>query len=367
MNNQIPQVWQIAAGESGRFYSDIFLNHDVMFLGPGRFGPYEAEIYRQAAQSGEAGTGIISSIASFHDDLQPGEIVLMREGHFVKAIGVIADAEYSWVECFDDVYGWDLQHTRRVIWQDHLGQDLTAMQTNGAIFGNRKQIPTFTRVNDESILDPLRPLFPTFKTRELRPWPSPLPAPMTLDDMGEQLFAKGVANDSVVKVIAAIERQRRLLGWYRRFGDDSARPTEHEVVAHTVLPLLMALGWSEQLLAVEWKKVDLAAFWGTPTTEEKCVLVCEAKTRRHGLQGVREQAFDYVTNLKLGGCRKVLLTDGGRFYLYARKSADAPWSDAAVGYLNVEKIRTNHIAPPGTNAIDTMISLTPAAAGRDIL
>jgi hypothetical protein len=291
----------------------------------------------------------------------------MREGHFVKAVGVVAEAKYEWNEAFDDVYGWDLQHTRRVIWQEQFTKDLEGIQAKGPLFGSRKQIPTFTRVNDENILSPLRALFSSLKTRSLKSLPDPLPSPLSLDEVGQQLFARGVANDAVVKVIAAIERQRRLLVWYQKFGRHSARPTEHEVVAHTVLPLLLALGWSEQLLAVEWRKIDLAAFWGTPTTEKNCVLVCEAKTRNHGLQDVRQQAFNYVSKLKLDACQKVLLTDGGRFYLYARGSFKATWSEQAVGYLNVERIRVNHIAPPGTNAIDTIVALTPAAANRDII
>lgn len=367
MSIETPHVWQMAAGEAGRFYSDIFLRHDVMFLGPGYLGPYEPETYRRAVDTGEAGSGIVGNIASFHDNVEPGQIVLMREGHRVKAIGVVADARYEWSETFDDIYGWTLQHSRRVIWQEHLAKDIQRIQEKGPLFGHRKQIPTFTRVYDESVLAPLRPLFSLLKTRGLKPLPASLPPPLTLEELGQQLFARGVANDAVVKVIAAFERQRRLLNWYAKFGWDSNRPTEHEVVAHIVLPLLLALGWSEQLLGVEWKKIDLAAFWGTPTTANTCVLVCEAKTRHHGLQDVREQAFDYVNNLRLNACQKVLLTDGGRFYLYERKSAATPWSEQAVGYLNVEKIRTNHIAPPGTNAIDTIVALTPAAATRCIL
>ena len=287
----------------------------------------------------------------------------MRTGHKVTAIGLVAEADYAWNEAFDDVYGWDLQHTRRVIWQEHLTEDIGRIQHKGPLFGKRKQIPTFTRVNDEGILAPLRPLFSLLKQRPLKPLPKPLPTPLSLDDVGQQLFARGIANDAVDKVITAIERQRRLLSWYQQFGLKSNRPTEHEVVAHTVLPLLLALGWSEQLLAVEWKSIDLAAFWATPTIEKHCVLVCEAKTRYHGLQDVKKQAFNYANKLKLIGCRKVLLTDGGRFYLYERGS-DKIWRDQAVGYLNVERIRTNHIAPPNTNAIDTIVALTPAAAGR---
>lgn len=367
MSTENPQVWQMAAGEAGRFYSDIFLKHDVMFLGPGSFGPYEAETYRRAVAEDEAGSGIVSNIASFHDNVQPGEIVLLREGHSVKAIGAVADGNYEWSETFDDVYGWTLQHTRRVVWQEHLNAEIEQLQGSSPLFGHRKQIPTFTRVNDATVLDRVRPFFSQIKQRPLKQLPTPLPKPLSLDEVGQQLFARGVANDAVVKVIAAIERQRRLLGWYQKFGHDSTRPTEHEVVAHTVLPLLLALGWSEQLLAVEWRKIDLAAFWGTPTNEQNCVLVCEAKTRNHGLQGVREQAFNYVKDWKLNACQKVLLTDGGRFYLYTRTSANAAWGDQAVGYFNVEKLRTNHIAPPGTNAIDTIVALTPAAAGRNIL
>ena len=57
-------------------------------------------------------------------------------------------------------------------------------------------------------------------------------------------------------------------------------------MAHIILPLLLALGWSEQLLAVEWQKIDLAAFGSTPTTAKTCVLVCEAEGLGHGLQDV---------------------------------------------------------------------------------
>jgi len=364
MSNTIPQVWQMAAGEAGRFYSDIFFRHDVMFLGPGRFGVYNPKTYADEVRRGFARKAIVANIASFHDNVSPGQIVLMRNGHSVKGIGVVAEAEYEWNETFDDVYGWDLQHTRRVIWQEHLTNELDKIQAKAPLFGSRKQIPTFTRVNDEQVLDPLRPLFSLFVRRSLKPLPAPLPPPLSLDEAGQKLFARGIANDAVDKVIAAILRQRRLLNWYQQFGSKSSRPTEHEVVAHTVLPLLLALGWSEQLLAVEWKKIDLAAFWATPTIEKHCVLACEAKTRHHGLQDVREQAFNYVHRLKLNVCRKVLLTDGGRFYLYGRESAKTSWGTQAVGYLNVEKIRTNHIAPPDTNAIDTIVALTPAAAGR---
>ena len=365
MKDRSRQIWQIAAGEAGRFYSDLFLQHDVMFLGPGDIGEYSKEAYTKAIADGWAGSGIVSDIASFHSNVREGDFVLMRNGLQVKSVGVVA-GPYAWSSAFDDVYGWSLQHMRRVIWQEHLDNDLERLQINGPLFKSRKQMHTFTRCNDSSVLNPIEPLLDLIRKRDLRALPLPLPDPLSLDEVGQELFARGIANDSVEKLLAAIARQRRLLHWYSHFGIASGRPTEHEVVAHTVLPLLMALGWSEQLLAIEWKRVDLAVFRTTPSTSSNCVLICEAKIRNHGLQDVRKQAFRYVSGLGLSDCRKVLVTDGGRFYLYQRPVGQDEWNDQAVGYLNIEKIRTNHLAPPNTNAIDTIVALTPAAAGRPI-
>lgn len=296
MKDRVRQVWQIAAGEAGRFYSDFFLQHDVMFLGPGDLGRYSKELYGSAVCQGLVGRGISSDICNFHDGVELGDIVLMRNGLQVKSVGVVA-GPYEWRSDFDDVYGWDLQHTRRVIWQDHLKDEFEQLQVDGPLFKDRKQMHTFTRVNEERILAPIKPLLNAIRERALRPLPAPLPGPLSLDEVGRELFARGVANDSVEKLVAAIERQRRLLNWYRQLGAASGRPTEHEVVAHTVLPMLLALGWSEQLLAIEWKRVDLAAFWTMPSTPAHCVLACEAKVRNHGLQDVRQQAFGYVRDL----------------------------------------------------------------------
>ena len=44
-----------------------------------------------------------------------------------------------------------------------------------------------------------------------------------------------------------------------------------------MLPLLLALGWSEQLLAVEWKKIDLAAFWGDADNLEELYVGMRSK------------------------------------------------------------------------------------------
>ena len=352
------QVWQIAAGEKDRSYVDLFLKYDVMFMGPGRFGSYDKIIYETLEKNGKIGKGIATQLRQFCTEAKGGDIVLLRLGSQAKAIGWIRpwkSQEYLWTPTFDDVFGWDLQHTRRVIWQHHLTDELHKMQKSKGLFHYRGS--TFSKVH-KRLEGQLQNLFKQCKPRDFKLLPS-LTKPLTLDELGTELFTKGLPNEHVDKFILAIQRQRRLVRWYEESGKQVKRPSEHEVVAHMILPLLMALGWSEQLLAVEWRKVDLAAFGCTPTTPANCCFVCEAKGYGHGLQNVFTQATTYVKKLKLNTCRRILLTDGARLYLYQKQKNDN-WNENPVGYLNIDKIRINHIIPSGTNGIDTIMALTPA-------
>lgn len=359
------QVWQIAAGEKGRFYDDLFLKHDVMFMGPGRFGHAinDAASYDSAVSDGLETRAKVNMIRrAFAEEVEKGDIVLLRKGYKVRAIGVVASDSYSWEECFDDVYGWDLQHVRRVAWQTQLTASVEAAQRGSPMFKGRKQTPTLTRVNANQISAAIQRLIGQCVPRDsLAALPEVSPV-LSMDDFASALFAKGLPNRAVDEVVQAVSRQRRLQAWYQALPRGTKRPTEHEVVAHMVLPLLLALGWSEQLLAVEWRKIDLAGFLGTPTEEANCVLVCEAK-RGGGLQEDYEQAQKYVEDHQLARCSHILLTEGNRFYLYKRRPRD-PWPESPTGYVNFSKLRTNHLAPAGTNAIDTIIELTPQSMGR---
>ncbi len=350
-------VWQIACGERGRYYEDIFLDHDVMFLGPGEPGEYDYTKYKKWAEEGRIGKSNPGRVRDFKLGVQPGDLILLRKGYRVVSIGLAEGHTYHFSESLDDIYGWDVRHCRSVSWQQQLDEELKNIQAERRLFEGRKQIPTFTRVDDRSVLEPIELLFPRCSRRPPKPEPN-VPSPLRMEELGERLFARGLPNRAVDEVLAALQRHQRLLTWYGAHGKDSNRPTEHEVVAHMVLPLLLALGWSEQLLAIEWNRIDLAAFGGTPTIRERCVLVCEAKQMGQGMQDVWEQAFGYIQEFELVACQKVLLTDGRRFYLYERGDG-AEWPERPTGYLNVEKIRQDHVAPKGTSAVDTIVALTP--------
>jgi hypothetical protein len=348
------RVWQIAAGDRGRDYSTLFLEHDLMFLGPSYPGTFDRAIYEREARDEEIAGSAVGMLEAFCYAVEEGDIVLLRCGRLVVAIGVVHGEGYRHDPTFDDVHGWDLGHTRRVVWQEHLTGELSALQRKSPLFANRMR--TFARVYDGAVLDRLQALFPRCAQRPLRPRPPPLPEPLTLEALGQALRDRGLDGAIADRVVQAIEHQRQLLDWYREFGGRSSRPNEHEVVAHMILPLLRALGWPERLLAVEWRDVDIAGFTGIPTDAGNCVLVCEAKALWHGLQGVREQAIRYVDRLSLTACGSILVTQGSRFYVY-RRAAEGGWP--LTGYLNIQHIRTNHVTSPGTDAVATLLALTP--------
>jgi len=344
------QVWQIAAGESGRYYDQLFLDHDIMFLGPGRFGEFSITYANAVSRSD------YRCLKDFRDGIQTGDVVLLRKGRQVRAIG-LAVAGYQFFEQLDDIYGWDLQHLRRVRWQPQLESALVGLQFGAA------RMPTLTRVLQESLRAAIEPLISQCVSQypqDLLPLPPAPTTPLSWDEVKQELYLRGLRYDAAEKTVGVLQHIARLSEWYADNCRPLSRPTEHEVVAHMVIPLLIALGWSEQQLAVEWQHIDLAAFWGMPPATANCVLVCEVKGRGRGLQDVIDQADRYVKERKLTGCRRVLVTDGTCYYLYDRDG------DVPVGYFNVHRLRTTHIAPAGTNAIDTIIALTPAGIHNPI-
>jgi hypothetical protein len=355
-----PQVWQIACGEKGRRYQRLFLDHDVMFLGPGRFGAYSPSLYDANPEAKAEGEGKITSIRQFATEVRPGDLVLLRSGYNVLSIGVV-DTDYFHATAFDDVYGWDLEHCRRVIWQRQHDGALQRIQSSADLFEDRKQIPMFTRVNHPRNLDPIRDLLPQIVRRPLNVLPESPPPPLSLEQLSDALFREGLSYDACVHVERAIRKLRGLLGWY---GDERSpgRPTEHEVVAHMILPLMLALGWSEQLLAVEWRKIDLAVFTHAPTTASSCGLVCEAKGMDNPLQDVVEQAIGYCDKHQLDHCSKILVGDGGYFSLY-RKIAGA-WETDPSGYVSLRKLRRHYLLPKGADAVKTLMALTPSHIAR---
>ncbi len=298
----MPRVWQIAGGPSGRSYAAVFLRHGVGLIGPGDPGAWTE------GRPDEDFDGS-SSVRRFATRAQPGDLVLLRAGNsVVKAVGLIA-SDYQYLPQFDDVNGWDLQHARRIRWcplpQEHdFGQ---------AVFGAKPR--RFGKVDRAEVVDFARRFVnspPTdWQTAALPTLP---PEEEMLDDIPERL--------------------RDLVGLAYDFSQQpfGERVSEDEMIVHLIAPLLRALGWLPEQIAVKWRYVDVALFLHLPRKPENCRLIVEAKYPGLGAEGALGQAKRYARALNIR--RDILVSDGFRYRLYAVEQDYQP-----VAYANLIRLK----------------------------
>lgn len=299
-------VWQISGGPASRSYASVFLKHGVAMIGPGDAGPWAPE-----RDDDEFEGGFVRRFAS---EVAAGDAFLLRTGiATIAAVGLVA-SDYVYVNAFDDVNGWDLQHARRVRWcrlpEEHV--------FGSAAFGANP--PRCSRVWNEEIVDyAVRFLNspPThWQTGALPELPAEDPP---LDDVPSAL--QGIVAQAADLVPLLWDRQA--------FGE---HPSEDELIAHFVVPFLRALGWPPERIAVKWRWIDVAVFRALPRTPENCHLVIEAKRLGAGVEGALEQAKGYVK--ALGVPRDVIVTDGIRYRMYAGERCFEP-----LAYANLARLK----------------------------
>jgi hypothetical protein len=86
----------------------VLLRHGVALIGPGDAGAWTSE-----RDDNEFESGFVRRFAS---EITAGDAILLRTGlAMIAAVGLVA-SDYLYLNVFDDVNGWDLQHARRVRW-----------------------------------------------------------------------------------------------------------------------------------------------------------------------------------------------------------------------------------------------------------
>ncbi len=350
-------IWQIATGEYGRDYSSLFLDHDIMILGPSENGNAleNAQDYWDGIPNSQC-----SQVWNFAHQPFPGDFVLMRYNKEVIAIGVIpneseTENQYTFQKQFGCVYGWDLCHTRRVKW---MNKDIPVIVVN--IFSERKQQPSFTRVHDETIKQILLDLDYSLFERPLKDLPQIDFRIYTDEELGIELFKHGVSNKNIEDIIKALNQADRLLNWYWS-GEKNVgrRPTEHEIVSHIILPIFLGLGWSHQQIAVEWNKVDVAFFKKTPTNAANCIMIIEAKGLGFSLGAILDQPTNYIKNLGLENVKLIVTTDGAEVFVYSVENMKV--NQDPIGFFNINHLQREYILPKNISLIETLVKLQPAS------
>ena len=300
--NLNPSIWQLAGGPTSRPYADVFLEYGVGLIGPGYAGRWKPE-----SDDSEFEGPFVRRFAS---EMQVGDTVLLRTGiATITAVGIVA-SDYIYLDQFDDVNGWDLQHARRIRWC-RLPQEYTFATL---IFGANP--PRCSRTWNDEVKDYAERFLNSPPTHWQEANLPELP-------MGEEGL------DKVPCALEGIVAQAQdLVGLYwdrENFGD---HPTEDETVAHFVIPLLRSLGWPPERIAVKWRDIDVAVFSALPRTPQNCRFVIEAKRLGAGVEGALEQAKGYVEALRVS-C-DVIVTDGLRYRMYSCEKGFVP-----VAYANL--------------------------------
>jgi len=300
-------VWQISAGPATRSYADLLLKHGVALIGPGDAGPWSRERYSHDFS-------LQGFVGRFADEIALGDVCLLRTGvASVEAVGIIA-SEYLYLEQFDDVNGWDLQHCRRVRWCALPEEHTFAARVFGAT-------PTrCSRVLENEPIDFAKRFVNSPPTR----WQT-----AELPDLPPE----GPPLEDVPAVLQGLTAQAAdlvpLLHDSQALGEP---PSEDEMIGHFVVPFLRALGWPPEWIAVQWRRIDVAVFRALPRTPESCIFAIEAKRLGAGVEGALDQVKGYA--LGLGLSADLIVTDGIRYRMFAGRGDFEP-----VAYANLARLK----------------------------
>lgn len=314
------KYWQVAAGEGARDYSSVFLEYGVMLIGSGKGGPYfDNEAYYTGHHDWRA------QVVNFAERVGKDDIVILKRPYHrewrIQAVGRII-GDYEYLEQFDDVEGWDLQHCRRVEWVCPKEIELTKHLSMG----------TFKGVNRKEIVDRAKKMLEEGEKQQTREIPPP--ATVTSDeDLVESLIGNGLRPADSERVIQTIWRVRRLAHWYARYGRDLS---EHETRAFLIMPVLLALGWSEQRVKIEWKNIDVALFREVYKRGNQPHMILESKRMREGLHYAERQAKRYAELYP--NCLRLVVSDGIRYRLYQKEGSNWVWK----AYMNLLKLKEHH-------------------------
>ena len=342
--------WQVAAGEGARDYSDVFLKYGVMLMGSGRLGSF-----LEYPEKFKGHKDWRRKIVALAEGIKRDDIVILKRGQGAKgrivAVGSVT-SDYEYLPQFDDVEGWDIRHGRRVRW---LRCD-SSKQVQGLARG------TISRVHNGQIKDAAETLLREGREAVAVDIPPPAEA-ISEEDLVEGLIANGLRPADAEAVIRAIWHVRRLANWYARYGRNLS---EHEIRTFLIVPILLALGWSEQRIKIEWRHTDISLFSEPFTKGVKPgdpQVILESKQMGTGLDGAESQARRYAKDFPC--CNTLVTTTGVRYHLYAKKP-DESWGASRMkenhlsAVLNLSKLKDRHPYLPGVGGAPELLkSLMP--------
>lgn len=324
--------WQVAAGSAGRDYSELFLKFGMAFVG------------------GE------TQIATMQD-VQQGDIVVLKQGtQKIIAAGEVIQrnskhngrGDKEWLRDFD---GWDLQAYCYVDWK----------KSNQPIPVKGLTRATIQRLHQQKHKDVADDILKTGSAVSASPEPAPTRAVQDSEIL-KFLIKEGLRPSAADELTNTVARIRLLADYYYQecwWGDIR----EHETRTFLVVPLLLALGWSEQQIKIELPcsggRIDIACFNKSYKRNNKdCVAIIETKDFSSGLDYAQGQAKTYSKDFL--NCKVVIVTNGYCYKSYLRDNA-GQFQIHPSAYINLLKPKDRYPIDPENveGALDAIKWLLP--------
>lgn len=336
-------TWQIGTGDDSRSYSDLFFKFGVAVVGPGNPGKEGSEAANKfyAEHKGRTNWGAVLN------QVKVGDWLIARPGTGrITGVGRVT-GPMCYGNFFEDVEGWDLQHYVPVEWYRPVveGDELKLDQK----YLTRS---TLQRCYKEEVFEAIRNT--PFQREE-----ATLPVDKLQEPVDEELGAitnalidSGVRIQDAENVMLTIGRVIRLTNWYYTHDRDVL---EHEIRAFLILPLLVALGWSEQRMKLEYLHADIALFSNAFTSKNppEPMMLVEAKTFGNGLSYTHDQLKNYAD--KFPGCQRLVTTNGFRYRTYTAENGKL----VPKGYVNLLNLRKSNVLETGLlTPIQTLLSIS---------
>ena len=324
--------WQIAAGSYGRDYSDLFLKFSIAFCRDERLA-----------------------------NTKVGDTIILRQGRKeIKAAGrvVSREGQHSGVgdkEWLSDFDGWYLPAWCYVDWKEPEGGPIS-------VTGFSRQPPALFQPKASEPRQEAERILATGCPPEETGCKEPEKTkPVADQELLETLVREGLSTPFANELKNKIKNIQDLAGYYNEHYPYNDNIPEHEARTFLVVPLLLALGWSEQQIKIELANVDIACFSkpykNRKESRENCVAIIETKGFSSGLDYAQYQAKRYSD--KFPSCKALITTNGYCYKIYLRNEADGSFPEDPhdpSAYINLLNPRDKYPLNPkkGNGALDAI-------------
>lgn len=342
-------IWQQGGGDGDRNYIDICIKYSVILNGPGYAGELNDKTIEKMLRDGVSKQSIADR-KRFCETMKNGDIVALKIGlKKIYAVGVVV-GDYQWSDLFSDVDGWDVQHVRRVKWLW-----ISTINNDGEyepydFTENVLKQGTTLILDNKRVIEWIVSLKLDFnKEYSVPDLPSEPDNNVTVEEISEYLYAKGTSGNSIRNLVSVIDDLRMIAKWYKKVDNVS----EFETEAYLIVPLLRALGWTPQKMAVEWNKVDIALFNELPRRSDNLIAVVEAKKKGNSCLQAYSQAFNYAKDKVQ--CNRLIVSDGLRYGVFIKDNNKYRLH----AYMNITDFRKDYVIYSCAGIMEALWTMTP--------